>query len=85
MAAPKGHKRYGGRKKGTPNKLTATVKTAMQQAFLGIGGVASFTAWARENQTEFYKLYAKLLPHEVSGPDGGEIPQATTVRFVDAE
>lgn len=22
--------------------------------------------WAQENQTEFYKLYAKLLPHEIS-------------------
>lgn len=26
MAAPKGHERYGGRQKGTPNKATADVK-----------------------------------------------------------
>lgn len=29
MAAPKGHKRWGGRKKGTTNKATATAKEAI--------------------------------------------------------
>ena len=30
MAAPKGHKRYGGRTKGTLNKATADIKTIAQ-------------------------------------------------------
>jgi len=29
MAAPKGHKRYGGRKKGTPNQATAEARAAI--------------------------------------------------------
>lgn len=29
MAAPKGHKQYGGRKKGTPNKVTAIAREAI--------------------------------------------------------
>lgn len=29
--------------------------------------------WATENQTQFYNLYAKLLPLQVSGENGGPI------------
>lgn len=74
----------GGRKKGTPNKATASVKQALQIAFDGIGGVERLTEWAMNNQTEFYKLYSKLLPQEISGPDGGAIPIEATVKFVGA-
>jgi hypothetical protein len=31
MAAPKGHPRYGGRAKGTPNKATADIKAIAQK------------------------------------------------------
>jgi hypothetical protein len=54
-----------GRPKGLPNKSTVAVKQALQMAFEGVGGVPALTEWARENQGEFYKLYAKLLPTEV--------------------
>lgn len=68
--------RRGGRVKGTPNKLTATVKAGIQAAYTGIGGNATFTAWAKANPTEFYtKIWTKLVPHEheVAGPDGEPI------------
>jgi len=55
----------GGSRKGIPNKSTVAVKQALQEAFHGIGGVPALTEWARENQGEFYKLYAKLLPTEL--------------------
>lgn len=29
--------------------------------------------WASENQTQFYNIYAKLLPHEMTGVDGEPI------------
>ncbi|WP_375598324.1 hypothetical protein [Devosia sp. Naph2] len=58
-------RRSPGRPKGAPNKTTVQVKAALEKAYDGIGGLEAFTAWARENQTEFYKLYAKLLPLEV--------------------
>ena len=63
----------GGRTKGTPNKSTAQVKEAMLKAYQAIGGDQSFAMWARENATEFYKLWSKMLPQEISGPDGGPI------------
>lgn len=38
------------------------VVNAFNDAFELIGGVSRLAVWALENQTEFYKLYAKLLP-----------------------
>jgi hypothetical protein len=72
MAA--GHK-TGGRQRGTPNKLTSAARAAFEAAFEGIGGVEQLTAWGRENPTEFYKLYGRLIPVEsqLSGPNGGPI------------
>ena len=63
-------KKTGGRKKGTPNKATASVKQALIEAFDGMGGVESLLAWGRENPGEFYKLWAKLLPVDVTS--GGD-------------
>lgn len=65
----------GGRKKGTPNKLSSTVKDNVIAVFDDIGGREDMAEWAKDNRTEFYKLYAKLLPTEVTGKDGGPIKQ----------
>lgn len=61
-----------GRKKGTKNKTTESVKTALTLAFQGMGGVPALKVWASENPTEFYKLWAKMLPKDMtlSDPDG---------------
>ena len=37
------------------------------------------TEWAKENRTEFYRLYCKLIPTEVSGPDGSVLNFALLV------
>lgn len=73
MARLKGAPKTGGRIAGTPNKLTVAAKVAFEFAFAGIGGKEALTTWARANQTEFYKLYARLIPsrQELSGSDGG--------------
>lgn len=55
----------GGRQKGTPNKTTVAVKEALNTVFANVGGVEAMTTWAQANETEFYKLYAKMLPQEV--------------------
>jgi hypothetical protein len=62
---PKGAK-HGGRKAGTPNKLSATVKDNVIAVFHGIGGVDTMTTWAKSNETEFFKLYSKLLPTDLN-------------------
>jgi hypothetical protein len=65
---PKGLPKTGGRKKNTPNKIKATFKTALLEAFHDLGGTEGLVRWAKKNRTEFYKLCARLIPHEVSGP-----------------
>ncbi|MGE5621410.1 MAG: hypothetical protein ACM3VY_00125 [Candidatus Bathyarchaeota archaeon] len=55
----------GGRKKGTPNKTTGTVRHALVLAFEGLGGVPALQAWAKKNPTEFFKLWARMMPTEV--------------------
>lgn len=70
MSEPKvGDKRRGnagkGRPKGSANKTTVAVKDALNAAYEGIGGDKSLITWAKTNETEFYKLWAKMLPTEV--------------------
>lgn len=60
----------GGRVAGTPNKLSGTAKENIAAVFVRLGGTAAMAEWAKENQTAFYSLYSKLLPHEVTTPDG---------------
>lgn len=54
-----------GRPLGSPNKATASVKAVLEEAFEKMGGVSSLVTWAKNEPTEFYKLYAKLLPVQV--------------------
>lgn len=49
------------------NRTTVIAKDAYTQAFADLGGVAALVAWARENQTEFYKLHARLIPLQHQG------------------
>lgn len=62
MAAQKGNTHGRGRPKGVPNKMTTSVKEAIESAFSQLGGVSNMVKWAMDNETEFYKLYAKLIP-----------------------
>lgn len=77
MADAKGRK-TGGRKKGTPNKTTATAKEAISLAADGIGGVLRMIDWIKEdpaNEKVFWsQMYTKLLPHQIEGTgENGEI------------
>ena len=71
--------RRGGRKKGTPNKVTAEVKAALVAGFVKLGGVKALVEWGKENRTDFYKIWVKLLPTEIKNADG----QAWTVKVID--
>lgn len=77
MAWPKGKKRGAktpgsGRKVGEPNKVSGTAKENMQAVFEGLGGVDWMLRWAQQNETEFARLYARLVPLDthVSGSIG---------------
>jgi hypothetical protein len=57
--------RPSGRKKGTPNKLTATVKEAVERAFDEVGGVAYLVRMAHEEPKAFMALLAKVMPTKI--------------------
>lgn len=76
-------KKTGGRKKGTPNKLTGELKDLILNALSEAGGLNYLVTQAQNNPTAFLTLVGKVLPMQVSGPGGGAIPHAVEVRIVD--
>jgi hypothetical protein len=62
-----------GRPAGSVNKLGSTAKENIAAVFVRMGGTAEMTKWAKANPTQFYSLYAKLIPVEVSGEGGGPL------------
>ena len=82
MPRPKGSPRPpgSGRAKGTPNKVTRSVREAFAIAFDELGGAAGLRDWALrspENERAFYSLASKLIPSEVTGANGA--PLATGI------
>ncbi len=78
----KGHKLATGRPKGSKNRLTNDVRQAFHKVYDEMGqhvinpetgnplsGHEAFLIWARDNQTEFYRLYGKMIPQtaEIGG------------------
>ena len=79
-----------GRPKGSPNKTTALLKDAILKAAenagnkIGSEGLVSYLEkQADENPGPFMSLLGKVLPMQVTGPDGpdGE-PRAIEMRIV---
>ena len=68
--------RRGGRKRGTPNKLTGDLKEMILGALDDAGGRAYLAKQALDNPSAFMTLVGKVLPLQLTGKDGG--PIATT-------
>lgn len=66
-------KKVGGRVAGVPNKVTGIAKDNITAVFIRLGGTAAMAKWAEENQTEFYRIYSRLIPTEVTGEGGGPV------------
>lgn len=72
----KGHKKIGGRAKGTPNKRTVDLRIIYQNVFDRLGGEDRLLAWALKSPQNLYAFYvhlhSKLLPVRVlgGGPHG---------------
>lgn len=62
-----GHKKVGGRKKGTPNRISATVKEAVKLAFDEVGGVDYLKRVAARDPKTFVGVVGKLIPTEITG------------------
>ncbi len=56
-----------GRAKGVPNKLSSTAKENIIAVFTRLNGTAGMARWAKKHQTDFYRIYARLLPVEMEG------------------
>ena len=69
----------GGRKKGTPNKLTGAVKDMVLQALGNAGGVDYLEKQAKENPTAFLTLIGKVIPLQVAGDQDN--PVALEIRW----
>jgi hypothetical protein len=55
-----------GTRKGIPNKIGSAVKSNVLAVFDKIGGRDKMCDWAQANLTEFYRLYARLIPSEIN-------------------
>lgn len=66
MGTPGSFKKgHTGRPKGTPNKLSKSVRETVLEVFNKMqeeGGPASLANWAKDEPTEFYRIAAKLIP-----------------------
>lgn len=83
---PKGSPKSGGRKKGTPNKVTGKVREAILQAFEEVGGVEYLTNIAQEDHKTFCMLLAKVLPTQVTGADDKPlIPDGFKIQIVKSD
>lgn len=50
---------------GAKGKAQKTAKENVLAVFTRLGGTANMAKWARENQTEFYKMYGRLVPQQI--------------------
>jgi hypothetical protein len=61
--APPPRLRVTGAPKG-PQRAGMAAKEALLSAFDRMGGVAGLVKWGKKNPTEFYRIWARLLPKE---------------------
>jgi hypothetical protein len=90
MSATKGHKKEGGRKKGTPNRMTYDVRTKYKEFVEG--NIDNLNTWmdrvarndpdkALDFMLKFSEYFIpKLQRTELTGEDGEDIQQ--TITFV---
>lgn len=55
--------RAGG--KSSP-KVTTKARDNLDKAFDLMGGVAALVVWGRQNPTDFYRIWSRLIPREVA-------------------
>ena len=64
--AKKGERR-GGRKKGTPNKISVEVKKALEKAFYQLGGSDYLFEVGQNDARTFCTLLGKVMPTTIEG------------------
>lgn len=72
----------GGRTKGTPNKLTASVKEAITEALARAGGVEYLLRIANEDPRAFCTLLGKVVPMQVGGDPENPLNVVSRIELV---
>jgi len=80
--AGKGQPKTGGRKKGTPNKVTGDVKAMVLDALERAGGVDYLLTQSANNPNAFLTLVGKVLPLTVAGDPTNPLQTVTRVELV---
>lgn len=70
-------RKTGGRVKGTPNKLTADIRSAIETAFHQVGGAEYLERIAKTEPAVFCGLLGKVLPTQLQ--HSGKISTQTPV------
>lgn len=55
---------------GAKNKISGQAKENIQAVFTRLGSTAAMAEWAKAHPSDFYKIYARLLPVEGPGEHG---------------
>lgn len=84
-----------GRKVGGRNRVNLAFRDATMRVYSEIGGDKTYADWAEDNQTEYYKIAARLIPLEMNvlpqaDPDAMDLDElarrvAFALRAADAE
>ena len=86
MSAENLTNRGRGRPKGSKNKIGISAKQMIADCAEMLGGTERMVAWTQEdpaNEKAFWsQIYPKLVPHEVTGADGGGVV-LQIVRYAD--
>jgi hypothetical protein len=65
-----------GRRKGTPNRVTARLRESILQCYNELGGAEwlyQFVMRSEENARVFVQLLGGLVPTEITAPNGGPL------------
>ena len=75
----------GGRKKGTPNRMTKELKEMILGALDEAGGQAYLLAQAKENPNAFLTLIGKVLPTTLASDNKNPVFEGITVQLIHAD
>jgi hypothetical protein len=67
-----------GRAKGTQNKLTVSIREAIERAFDNLGGASYLEHVGRNDPRTFCALLSRLLPTKLANADGSPLLAALT-------
>lgn len=60
-----------------PPKAVKATRDQLMEAFDLMGGVPELVKWGKKNPTEFFRIWARLIPKDAPDPDNGKMPLET--------